>query len=167
MNAQLIMFNKCGKDGRLTRTHSLLSAPVCTLTCSISSANFVATDTVTQIQREINATFQSHKRMLEAADAVVAALNVHLPGRGVDDTRRLIQKMDDARQTFEEQANNLYCNLDLHGGFPPLGAIALEYLQALLLAHHLKIMIRKKVFGHSIAISRIGSAKGGKQAPAG
>ena len=75
--------------------------------------------------------------------------------------------MDDARQSFEEQANNLYCALDLHGGFPPLAQIPLEYLRALLLAHHLKIMIRRKVFGYSIAVSRIGAAKGGKQAAAG
>jgi hypothetical protein len=105
--------------------------------------------------------------MLEAADAAVAALNIHLPGRGAEDVRQLIQRMLDTRQTFEEQADNLYRALDLHGGFPPLAEIALEYLQALLLAHHLKIMIRKKVFGHSIALSRIGSAKGGKQTPAG
>jgi hypothetical protein len=105
--------------------------------------------------------------MLDAADAAVAALNVQLAGRGAEDSRQLIHRMDDARQTFEDQADNLYRALDLHGGFPPLAEIVLEYLQALLLAHHLKILIRKKVFGHSIALSRVGSAKGGKQAPAG
>ena len=105
--------------------------------------------------------------MLEAADLAVAALTAHATGRGPNTSRELLHKMDDARQNFEEQADNLYRTLDLHGGFPPLSKIAPEYLRTLLLAHHLKIMIRKKVFGHSIALSRVGAAKGGKQAPAG
>jgi hypothetical protein len=104
--------------------------------------------------------------MLEASEAAIAAFGAH-ERSGPVQSREMVQRMQDSRQSFEEQADNLYRGLDLHGGFPPLTVIALPYLQALLLAHHLKIMIRKKVFGHFMALSRIGSAKGGRQAPAG
>ena len=65
------------------------------------------------------------------------------------------------------QAETLYSSLNVHDQFPELSHISLDFVQTLLMAHNLKINIRKRAVGSFFEWDRLDRAVGGKDKPLG
>jgi hypothetical protein len=98
----------------------------------------------------------SHKA-LQATSEVITKGNVS------QCTLNAIESLERSHQCLMDKVDVLYASLNVHDKFPELEGINIKFVRTLLLAHHLKINIRKRAIGSFFEWDKLDRAIGGTQ----
>lgn len=96
-------------------------------------------------------------RTLQAARATLVK---SAPSR---QTRDLLTGLDRTHDRLKNKVEGLYASLNITDVFPELQGIDFDFVQTLLMAHNLKINIRKHAIGSFFEWDKLDQAAGGRQ----
>ena len=80
-----------------------------------------------------------------------------------DDTLEALQSLERGHSRLMDKVETLYMSLNLHDNFPELKGVDLNFVRTLLLAHDLKINIRKRAIASFFEWDKLDRAIGGAQ----
>ena len=78
------------------------------------------------------------------------------------DSKKILEGLLDVHATFTNKVEALYVSLNIHDSYPDLKGASLEFVRLLLMAHDLKINIRKRAIGSFFEWDRLDQAVGGR-----
>ncbi|TFK18317.1 hypothetical protein FA15DRAFT_709976 [Coprinopsis marcescibilis] len=114
-------------------------------------------DSLFKLQTEVEA---SQKTLKDTIDAIAET------GK-TGTNKKLIEKMQAQHGELLENIDELYSALNIQGEFPELKDVSYQFLLKLLLAHDLKINIRKRAIGSFFEWDRLDQAVKGRDKPLG
>ncbi|EMD34765.1 hypothetical protein CERSUDRAFT_54749 [Gelatoporia subvermispora B] len=121
----------------------------------------------TQLKKEIDAVISLQQEI----DRVTVAVK-DIKARFKDDdtsprAKSLLSWLHTTSSNLSERAEKLYTSLNISQMFPELKGVNAEFVRMLLLAHDIKIIVRKRVVAQLLEFDRIDRAAGGKDNPLG
>lgn len=79
-----------------------------------------------------------------------------------EDSKSILKGLLEMHATFSNKVEALYVSLNIHDSYPDLKGASLEFVRTLLMAHDLKINIRKRAIGSFFEWDRLDQAVGGR-----
>ena len=79
-----------------------------------------------------------------------------------EESKGILKGLLDMHATFSNEVEALYVSLNIHDSYPDLKGASLEFVRTLLMAHDLKINIRKRAIGSFFEWDRLDQAVGGR-----
>ena len=79
-----------------------------------------------------------------------------------EESKGILKGLLDMHATFSNEVEALYISLNIHDSYPDLKGASLEFVRTLLMAHDLKINIRKRAIGSFFEWDRLDQAVGGR-----
>ena len=88
-------------------------------------------------------------------------------GDATKDSIATILVIEQTQQQLQEESERIYASLNIHDSYPKLQGMSLRFVRTLLLAHDLKINIRKCAVVSFFEWDKLDSVMGGKSNPLG
>ena len=79
-----------------------------------------------------------------------------------EESKGILKGLLDMHTKFSDEVEALYVSLNIHDSYPDLKGASLEFVRTLLMAHDLKINIRKRAIGSFFEWDRLDQAVGGR-----
>ncbi|KJA14936.1 hypothetical protein HYPSUDRAFT_412056 [Hypholoma sublateritium FD-334 SS-4] len=79
-----------------------------------------------------------------------------------EESKDILKGLLDMHTTFSNKVEALYVSLNIHDSYPDLKGASLEFVRTLLMAHDLKINVRKRAVGSFFEWDRLDQAVGGR-----
>ena len=99
-------------------------------------------------------------------DAVEKAINTTkatlVTSATPEESKSILKGLLDMHTTFSNEVEALYVSLNIHDSYPDLKGASLEFVRTLLMAHDLKINIRKRAIASFFEWDRLNQAVGGR-----
>ncbi|KAH7917226.1 hypothetical protein BV22DRAFT_985479, partial [Leucogyrophana mollusca] len=112
-------------------------------------------DTVLTLQTELDAS----DKALHTMRAIISTSTQSVS----NDTISALESLERGHDRLISKVEQLYASLNVHEKFPELKGIDLEFVRTLLIAHDLKINIRKRAIGSFFEWDKLNQAVGGQQ----
>ncbi|KAG1787714.1 hypothetical protein EV424DRAFT_1476683 [Suillus variegatus] len=102
------------------------------------------------------------RKLLEECE-VATTRDTIAKGEMSEDTRDAIESLERVHERLMHKVKVLYASLNVQDRFPELDGLNLEFVRTLLLAHDLKMNIRKRAIGSFFEWDKLDHAVGGSQ----
>ena len=109
-------------------------------------------DTILSLQGDLDTV----EKAINATKATLATSTT--PG----ESKNILKGLLDMHSMFSSKVEDLYTSLNIHDSYPDLKGAPLEFVRVLLMAHDLKINIRKRAIGSFFEWDRLDQAVGGR-----
>jgi len=100
---------------------------------------------------------------LESSNSALQAACTLIQKDATQDTLKALGSLECSHERLLNKVDLLYALLNIHDRFLELHGVGLEFVRTLLLAHDLKINIRKRAIGSFFEWDKLNHAVGGKQ----
>lgn len=76
---------------------------------------------------------------------------------------RILNNLQDHHERLKDDIDELFSSLTIRDSYPELQGVDLEFIKYLLIAHDLKINVRKRAIGSFFEWERLDQASGGRE----
>lgn len=120
------------------------------------------TDAPVRLKKELD-TILSLQGDLETVEKAINAAKAALTTSTTDDeSKRILQGLQETHSSFTNRVEALYVSLNIHDSYPDLKGANLDFVRTLLMARDLKMNIRKRAIGSFFEWDRLDQAVGGR-----
>ncbi|KAG6907112.1 hypothetical protein DXG01_010488 [Tephrocybe rancida] len=116
-----------------------------------------------RLKKELDSVLSLQGQM-EGFDQAIHTLRAELSKADAPQTSlKLLASLQEMQEEFKERGEALYSSLNVHGTFPELQHVDLDFVCVLLTARDLKINIRKRAIGSFLEWDKLDQAAGGRE----
>ena len=119
-------------------------------------------DAPARLKKELDAILSLQGDLDTVEKAIMTAKTTLTVSATPEESKGILKGLLEMHATFSSKVEALYVSLNIHDTYPDLKGASLEFVRLLLMAHDLKINIRKRAIGSFFEWDRLDQAVGGR-----
>lgn len=123
---------------------------------------FILLDAPSRLKKELDTVLSLQGDLDTVEKAINTAKAALATSATPEESKGILKGLLDMHSTFSNKVEALYVSLNIHDSYPDLKGATLEFVRTLLMAHDLKINIRKRAIGSFFEWDRLDQAVGGR-----